>query len=62
LFVCLFVFCLFLYKLDTSWSYRRERSLPWGNASMRSSCKAFFSISDEEGGPSTLWVVPSLGW
>jgi hypothetical protein len=24
-------------QLDTSWSYHRERSLPWGNASMRSS-------------------------
>jgi hypothetical protein len=30
--------------LDTSWSYHRERSLPWGNASMRSSCKAFSQL------------------
>jgi hypothetical protein len=30
-----------VYHLNTSWSNHRERSLPWGNASMRLSCKAF---------------------
>jgi hypothetical protein len=29
----------FVCPLDPSWSYHRQRSLPWGNASMRSSCK-----------------------
>jgi hypothetical protein len=28
-------------QLDTSWSYHKERSFSWGNASMWSSCKAF---------------------
>ena len=27
-----------------SWSYHRERSFSWGNASMRSSCKAFSQL------------------
>jgi hypothetical protein len=30
-----------------SWSYHRERSFSWGNASMRSNCKAFFSIKSQ---------------
>ena len=31
----------FVCQLDTGWSYHRERSFSWGNASMRSRCKAF---------------------
>jgi hypothetical protein len=31
-------------QLDTNWSYHRERSFRWGNASMRSSCKAFSQL------------------
>jgi hypothetical protein len=27
-----------------SWSYHRERSFSWGNASMRSNCKAFSQL------------------
>jgi hypothetical protein len=27
-----------------SWSYHRERSFSWGNASMRYSCKAFSQL------------------
>jgi hypothetical protein len=27
-----------------SWSYHRKRSFSWGNASMRSSCKAFSQL------------------
>jgi hypothetical protein len=46
-------------QLNTSWSYHRERSLPWGNASMRSSCKVFSQLLIKAGGPSLLWVVPS---
>ena len=38
----------------------RERSLSWGKASMRSSCKAFSQLVIKGGGPSPLWVVPSL--
>jgi hypothetical protein len=34
----------FVCQLDTSWSYHKERSLPWGNASMISSCKAFSQL------------------
>jgi hypothetical protein len=34
----------FVSQLDTSWSYYRERSFPPGNASMRSSCKAFSQL------------------
>jgi hypothetical protein len=32
-----------------------------GNSSMRSRCKAFFSISDQRS-EDPLWVVPPLGW
>jgi hypothetical protein len=28
-------------QLDTGWSYHRERSFSWGDASTRSNCKAF---------------------
>ena len=35
------LYWLVLCQLDTGWSYHRERSFSWGNASMRSSCKAF---------------------
>jgi hypothetical protein len=35
---------LVLCQLDTSWSYHRERSFSWGNASKRSSCKAFSEL------------------
>jgi hypothetical protein len=34
----------FVCQLDTGWSYHRERSFSWGNASMRSSCKAFSQL------------------
>jgi hypothetical protein len=47
-----------------SWSYHRERSFSWGNASMRSNCKAFFQlvIKGERplGGWDHLWAG-SLG-
>ena len=48
-------------QLDPSWSYHRERNLSWGNASIRSRCKAFSQLVIKEG-PSPLWVVPSLSW
>ena len=43
-----------------SWSYHRERSFSWGNASMRSNFKAFSQLVSRGKGP--LWVGPSLGW
>ena len=68
----LLVYWLVLYQLDTSWSYHRERSLSWGNTSMRSSCKAFSQLVIKGEGPahcgwshpwpSPLWVEPSLDW
>ena len=39
----------FVYQLDTSWSYHRERSLPGGKAAMRCSCKAFSQLVIKEG-------------
>jgi hypothetical protein len=50
----------FVCQLDTGWSYQRERSFSWGNASMRSSCKAFSQLVIKGEGP--LWMVLSLGW
>jgi hypothetical protein len=38
-----------------SWGYHRERSFSWGNASMRSNSKAFFSISDQGGKAPCRW-------
>jgi hypothetical protein len=40
----------FVCQPDTSWSYHREKSLPSGNASMRSSCKAFSQLVTKGGG------------
>jgi hypothetical protein len=60
-FLLLFVLTGFVRQLDTTWSYHREWSLLWGNAAMRSSCKAFSQLVIKGRGPSPLWVVPSLG-
>jgi len=49
-------------QLDTSWSYHRERSLSWGNASMRLSRKAFSQLVIKRGGPSHCgWCHPWAG-
>ena len=45
----------FVCQLDTSWSYHRERSLSWENASMRSSCKAFSQLVIK-GGRAHSWA------
>jgi hypothetical protein len=62
--LCLSVLASFVSTWP-SWSYHRERSFNWRNASMRSNCKAFFSISDQGGeapcGWDHLWVG-SLGF
>jgi hypothetical protein len=34
----------FVCQLDTGWGYPKERNFSWGNASMRSSCKAFSQL------------------
>ena len=48
----------FRCQLDTSWSLHRERSLPWGNASMRSSCKAFSQLVIKGGRAHYGWCHP----
>jgi hypothetical protein len=50
----------FMCQLDTSWSYHRERSLPWGNASMRSSCKTFSQLVIKRGGSIMGGTIPGL--
>jgi hypothetical protein len=55
----------FVCQLHTSWSYHRERSLWWGNASMRSSCKAFSQLVIKGGRAHCGWCHPwdgSLGF
>ena len=44
-----------------SWSYHRERSHPWGNASTRSIYKAFSQLVIKVGELSPLRFVPPLG-
>jgi hypothetical protein len=39
-----YMYWLVLCQLDTGWSYHRERSFSWGNASMRSNCRAFSQL------------------
>jgi hypothetical protein len=46
-----YVYWLVLCHLDTGWSYHRERSFSWGNASMRSSCNAISQLVIKGGGP-----------
>jgi hypothetical protein len=46
-----FVLASFVCQFDTGWSYHKERSFTWGNASMRSSCKAFSQLVIKGGGP-----------
>jgi hypothetical protein len=53
------LYWLVLCQLDTGWSYHREKSSSWANASMRSNCKAFSQLVIK--GESPLWVRPSLG-
>jgi hypothetical protein len=52
----------FVCQLDTSLSYHRKRSLPWGNASMRSSCKAFSQLMIKGGRvhPIVCGAIPGL--
>jgi hypothetical protein len=50
----------FVCQLDTGWSYHRERSLSWGNASMRSSCGAFSLLVIKGGGPIVGGAISGL--
>jgi hypothetical protein len=50
----------FVCQLDTGWNYHRERSFSWGNASMRSSCKAFSQLVIKGGGPLLCGTIPGL--
>ena len=49
-----------LYKLDTSWSYHRERSFSGENASMSSSCKAFSQLVIKGEGPPVGVAISGL--
>jgi hypothetical protein len=50
----------FVCQLDTGWSYHRERSFSWGNASTRSSCKAFSQLVIKGGGPLVGGAISGL--
>ena len=50
----------FVCQFDTSWSYHRERSFSWGNASMRSSCKAFSQLVIKGEGSLVGGTIPGL--
>jgi hypothetical protein len=43
-----------------SWSYHRERSFNWGNASTRPSCKAFSQLVIKGGGPIVGGAISGL--
>jgi hypothetical protein len=50
----------FVYQLGTGWSYHRERSFSWENASMRSSYKAFSQLVIKGGGPLVGGAISGL--
>jgi hypothetical protein len=54
------LYWLILCQLDTGWSYHRERSFSWGNASTASSCKAFSQLVNKGGGPLVGGAIPGL--
>jgi hypothetical protein len=51
----------FVCQLDRNWSYHRERSFRWRNASMRSSCKAFSQLVFKGGRAHCAWCHPWAG-
>ena len=52
----------FVCPLDTGWSYHRERSFIWVNASMGSSCKAFSQLVIKGKDPGHCgWCYPWAG-
>jgi hypothetical protein len=50
----------FVCQFDAGWSYHRERSFSWGNASMRSGCKAFSQLVIKWRGPIVGGAIPGL--
>jgi hypothetical protein len=54
------VYWLVLCQLDTGWSYHRERSFSWENASTRSRCKAFSQLVINRGGSLVGGAIPGL--
>jgi hypothetical protein len=54
------MYWLVLCQLDTGWSYHRERSFSWGNAYMRSSCKAFSQLVIKGERPLVGGTIPGL--
>ena len=50
----------FVCQPDTGWSYHRDRSFRWGNASMRSSCKAFSQLVISRGEPLVGGAISGL--
>ena len=50
----------FMCQLDTGWSYHRERSFSWGDASTRSTCGAFSQVVIKGGGPLVGGTISGL--
>jgi hypothetical protein len=58
--VCVGVYWLALCVNLTQTGVISERSLPWGKASMRSSCKAFSQLVIKEEGLTPCGAIPGL--
>jgi hypothetical protein len=54
------MYWLVLCQLDTGWSYHRKRNFSWGNASRRSSCKAFSQLVNKGGRPLVGGTISGL--
>jgi hypothetical protein len=54
------LYWLVLGQLGTGWSYHRKRSFSCGNASTRSSCKAFSQLVIKEEGPLVGGTISGL--
>jgi hypothetical protein len=50
----------FVCQLDAGWSYHRERSFSWGNASMRSSCGTVSQLVIKQGEPLVGGTISGL--
>jgi hypothetical protein len=50
----------FMCQVDRGWNYHRERSFSWGNASVRSSCKAFSQLVIKGERPLLGDAIPGL--
>ena len=50
----------FVCRLDTNWSYHREKSISWESASMRSSCGTFSQLVIKGEGPIVGEAIPGL--